>query len=46
MYTTDSKSHLIWLIKLRIAMVTAAILDSIFFSEFARQQKYLKNYKR
>ena len=46
MYITDSKSHLIWPIKLRTAMVTAAILDSIFFNKFARQQKYLKNYKR
>ena len=43
MCTTDSKSHLIWLIKLHDAMGTAATLDSIFFNIFACQQKYLKN---
>ena len=42
-YIIDSKSHLIWPITLRVAMVTAAILDSIYFNIFARQQKYFKN---
>ena len=38
MYIIDSKSHLNWTIKLGIAMVMAAILDSIFFNIFARPQ--------
>ena len=38
LYVTDSKSHLNWPIKLRVAMATAAILDSIFFNIFSRQQ--------
>ena len=46
MYITDSKSHLIWPIKLRVAMVTVAILDSIFFNEFARQQKISQKLKK
>ena len=43
MYITNSKSHLISPIKLLVAMVTVAILDSIFFNVFAHQQKYLKH---
>ena len=47
MYITDSKSHLNWPIKLRVATVTAAILDSIFFFNlFARQQKLSQKLKQ
>ena len=42
MYITDSKSYLIWPIKLGVAMVTAAILDSIFLNIFFKTILYDK----